>query len=162
MSALQDELKQRRPFRSAGHECAVSLLRTADLLRHVLGAVVGSHGLTLQQYNVLRILRGSGPEGLPTLDIADRLVERAPGVTRLLERLERKGLVRRQRCADDRRQVLCWITSPGLRLLSSLDRPMSEADDRLLQHLGQRRTVSLVRLLQGVREGLQSHNPGPR
>ena len=74
------------------------LVRTADLVRRVLDAVVEPHGITLQQYNVLRILRGAGAEGLPTLEIGERMIEQAPGVTRLLDRLEAKGLVRRQRC----------------------------------------------------------------
>ena len=94
--------------------------------------MVEGHDITLQQYNVLRILRGAGDEGLPTLDIAERMIEHAPGVTRLIDRLEAKGLVRRQRPADDRRQVLCVATAAALALLEQLDAPMDRADREAL------------------------------
>lgn len=152
MSPLREEIKQRRPFRSRGHEGVVSLLLTADRLRRDLAQVVEPHGLTLQQYNVLRILRGAGSQGLPTLDIADRMIEQTPGITRLLDRLERKSLVRRQRCPEDRRRVWVAITPGGLRLLATLDAPMSRADDALLERLGARRAVTLIRLLEAARK----------
>ena len=151
MSHLREEIKQRRPFRSPGHEGVVGLLLTADRMRRDLARVVEPHGLTLQQYNVLRILRGAGAKGLPTLDIAERMIEQAPGITRLLDRLEKKELVRRERCARDRRQVLVVITPSGLRLLHDLDAPMAKADDALLDRLGSRRAVTLIRLLEALR-----------
>ena len=95
MSAIQKEIKQGRPFDSKAAEGVVALLRTTDLLRRVLSGVVETRGLTLQQYNVLRILRGAGSEGLPTLEIGQRMIEKSPGVTRLLDRLEAKRVVRR-------------------------------------------------------------------
>src|SRR5215470_13333116 len=104
---VQDEIRQRKPFSSRAEEGVVALVRTADLLRRALTGVVEPEGITLQQYNVLRILRGADQDGLPTLDIAGRLVEHAPGVTRLLDRLQAKGLVRRQRSAEDRREIRC-------------------------------------------------------
>jgi MarR family transcriptional regulator, organic hydroperoxide resistance regulator len=160
MSPLRDEIKQRRPFRSRGHEGVLSLLRTADHLRRRLAQVVEPHGLTLQQYNVLRILRGAGPRGLPTLDIADRMIEQAPGVTRLLDRLEKKALVKRERCPQDRRQVLVAITPGGLRLLTGLDGPVAKADDCLLDALGARRAASLIRLLDAIRNPKPSRAAG--
>jgi len=129
----------------------VSLLLTADRLRRELARVVEPRGLTLQQYNVLRILRGAGPRGLPTLDIAERMIEQTPGITRLLDRLEKKALIQRERCPNDRRQVLVAITASGRRLLSTLDGPMSKADDALLERLGSRRAVTLIRLLETLR-----------
>lgn len=159
MSPLRDEIKQRRPFRSRGHEGVVSLLRTADQLKRDLACVVEPHGLTLQQFNVLRILRGAGARGLPTLDIAERMIEQAPGITRLLDRLEKKALVRRERCPKDRRQVLVAITPGGLRLLAGLDGPVAEADDALLARLGSRRTVTLIRLLDDVRNEPPQRRP---
>jgi DNA-binding MarR family transcriptional regulator len=149
---LLEEIRQRRPFRSPGHEGVVSLLLTADRLRRELARVVEPHGLTLQQYNVLRILRGAEGKGLPTLDIAERMIEQAPGITRLLDRLEKKGLVKRERCPQDRRQVTVLITAPGLRLLAGLDEAMSKADDALLERLGARRAVTLIRLLEALRK----------
>ena len=111
---LQRELRQTRPFESAAQEAALGMVRTADLLRRHLSAVVEPLGITVQQFNVLRILRGAGAEALPTLEIAQRMVEQTPGVTRLMDRLEAKQLITRQRCPDDRRQVLCRITPAGL------------------------------------------------
>jgi DNA-binding MarR family transcriptional regulator len=161
MTSLREEIKQRRPFRSRGHEGVVSLLRTADHLRRGLARVVEPHGLTLQQYNVLRILRGAGPRGLPTLDIGERMIEQAPGVTRLLDRLEKKALVKRERCPRDRRQVLVAITPAGLRLLSGLDGPVAKADDALLEALGPRRAQTLIHLLNTIRNPKHKRPPGP-
>src|SRR5207244_13083574 len=81
---IVQELKQTKPFPSKAQEVAVSLLRTADVLRRLVGAVVEQKGITVQQYNVLRILRGAGEQGLPTLDIAERMIETTPGITRLI------------------------------------------------------------------------------
>src|SRR5437867_4356503 len=98
-SAIERELKQTRPFPSRRQEAAVALLRTADRLRHLLTRWLEPAGITAQQYNVLRILRGALPGPLPTLEIAERMIERTPGITRLLDRLEAKRLVGRERCA---------------------------------------------------------------
>ncbi len=150
-SAVQHEIRQTKPFGSKGQEGAVGLLRTADLLRRSLAKVVAPHGLTLQQYNVLRILRGAGASGLPTLDIAERMIEQAPGITRLLDRLEAKKLVRRRRCPSDRRQVLCWIDPAGLELLGRLQEPVQLADAALLGRLPRRKLELLIELLDDVR-----------
>jgi MarR family transcriptional regulator, organic hydroperoxide resistance regulator len=150
-SALQREIRQRRPFQSPGHEAVLGLLRTADLVRRQATALVEPHGITLQQFNVLRILRGAGDEGLPTLEVAVRMVEQTPGVTRLLDRLEAKELVRRQRCPHDRRQHLCWISAKGLALLEKLDVATERAHDEALRGLRQKDRVSLIRLLDAIR-----------
>jgi len=150
-SQLQREIKQRRPFRNAAQEAVVGLLRTADVARQRLTEALTPSGLTLQQYNVLRILRGAGDQGLPTLDIAERMIERAPGITRLLDRLEVKGLVRRVRCPEDRRQVLCWPTREALSLLQSLDELTDRADRDIVAALTRRDLEDLVRLLDQVR-----------
>lgn len=152
-SAIQDEIKQRKPFASPTAEAVVALARTSDLARRQLTAVVGARGVTLQQYNVLRILRGAGGEGLPTLEIAGRMIEQAPGVTRLLDRLEAKKLVRRERCEQDRRQVLCWVTPAGLEVLAPLDGPVLEAGQRFMAPLGARDLATFVRLLDRLRAG---------
>lgn len=151
-SQIQREIRQRRPFRSRRQEGLIALLHTADVLRRRLAPIVEPHGITLQQYNVLRILRGAGPQGLPTLEIAGRMIEHAPGITRLLDRLERKKLVRRTRCAMDRRQVLCTIRPEGLALLTRLDGPMAEADGSWAAPLRSREVVELIRILDAVRE----------
>ena len=150
-SALQREIRQRKPFRSSTQEAVVGLLRTTDRVRRTLAGVVEPRGLTLQQYNVLRILRGARPRGLPTLEIAARMVEHAPGITRLLDRLEAKTLVRRQRRDDDRRQVMCRITPAGLRLLAGLDAGLQRADQSTLGMLSRRDLRRLIALLDRIR-----------
>ena len=126
-------------------------MRTADLLRRQMAALVEPFGITVQQFNVLRILRGGGPDGLPTLEVGARMVEETPGITRLLDRLEAKGLVRRQRCAKDRRQHLCWISEQGLGLLASLDEPVVKSSKEALKGLTRGEQLALVRLLEQVR-----------
>lgn len=151
MRSVKDEIQQTRPFASTADEGIVTLLRTADAVRRALAEVVAPHGITLQQYNVLRILRGAGPEGLPTLDVADRMIETTPGITRLLGRLERKGMVRRRRCPEDHRRVLCFATPEALRTLGALDHPVTETSRRILGPLGPKRTRGLIRLLNDSR-----------
>ncbi len=153
-SRLQRELHQRKPFRSLAHEATVGLARTADLSRRRFEAMLDPHGITASQYNVLRILRGAGQAGLPTLDVADRLVERAPGITRLLDRLEAKGLVRRERCGEDRRKVLCWATPRALRLLEALDAPVDATEAEVMAPLPDADRRELIRLLDRIRAGL--------
>jgi DNA-binding MarR family transcriptional regulator len=152
-SNLQHELRQNRPFRSHAAEASIAILRTADVVRGRLAAIVEPSGVTLQQYNVLRILRGSSPDPLPTLEIGDRLIERVPGVTRLLDRLEEKHLVRRERCTEDRRRVHCWITDEGLALLAALDEPVDRADREAVSALTDGQLQLLVESLDRVRNG---------
>jgi len=151
MSRLQQELKQRKPFQSIAQEALLGLMRTTDLVRRQASAFVEPHGITLQQYNVLRILRGAGTDGVPTLDVAERMVEQTPGITRLLDRLEAKGFVKRQRCPKDRRQHLCWITPKSAALLETLDRPMVQFGEQLMKGLKQEERVTLIRLLDALR-----------
>jgi DNA-binding MarR family transcriptional regulator len=150
-SRLQQELRQTRPFRSRTHEAFLSLLRTADVARSRFSHLFESEGVTFQQYNVLRILRGAGPAGLPTLEIGARMIERTPGVTRIMDRLERKGLVVRERHAEDRRQVWCRITAEGHALLRRLDAPVAAADEAIFQGMGEAELEALVRLLDRLR-----------
>jgi DNA-binding MarR family transcriptional regulator len=154
-SQVQREIKQRRPFRSAAQEATISLLRTADLVRQTITAHLAPSGLTPQQYNVLRILRGAGEEGLPTLEIAERMIERAPGITRLLDRLEAKGLVRRVRCSEDRRQMLCWPTPSALKLLKELDETTDRLDRQAVGALTGADLERLIGLLDRIRAGKQ-------
>lgn len=138
----------------------MALLRTADIVRRSVSSVVAPAGVTLQQYNVLRILRGAPPGGLPTLEIGARLVERTPGTTRLLDRLVEKGFVDRS-VGGDRRKVLCTITPRGLALLAALDDDVLHADE-LLETGGMSGTglAHLIALLDGVRSALAG--PGYR
>jgi DNA-binding MarR family transcriptional regulator len=150
------ELKQNTPFTTSTAEAAVSLMRTADLVRRSVSAVVEPHGITVQQYNVLRILRGAGSEGLPTLEIAERMIEQTPGITRLIDRLETKELVLRERCPTDRRQVFCRITRQGLALLRALEAPLRRAEEEALSALTPTQLRQLVTLLDRTRNGLHA------
>ena len=142
-------------YRSMRQEALVGLWRTSDVARRFVGRLFEPYGLAMQQYNVLRILRGARPEALPTMEIADRMIEKAPGITRLLDRLEEKGLVSRERCPDDRRQVLCCITEEGLGVLEELDEPVAEADEAALEMLDDDEVRQLIELLARIREGLR-------
>jgi MarR family transcriptional regulator, organic hydroperoxide resistance regulator len=157
--ALQDEIKQTRPFRSSAEEVIVSVLRTAAVVQRNLAQVVEAHGITIQQYNVLRILRGAGDAGLPTLAIRDRMVEEAAGITRLLDKLETAGHVVRERSTPDRRQVLCHITPSGEGLITALDGPMDVANQRAGANLDEEERVQLVELLGAVRAALIAQRP---
>jgi len=154
-SAVQQELRQRRPFHSLAHEAVVALMRTADLVRRQIADLVEPHGITPQQFNVLRILRGAGADGMPTLEVAARMIEQTPGVTRLLDRLEAKELVRRQRCPKDRRQHLCWIAPKGLAVLQKLDAATVRAHEETMKGLRARDRVTFVRLLDAIRAAHQ-------
>jgi DNA-binding MarR family transcriptional regulator len=154
-SRIQLEIKQTRPFASQTQEVAIALMRTADLIRRAVAAVVEPHGITPQQYNVLRILRGAGERGLPTLEIAERMIEQTPGITRLVDRLETKKFVVRERCKTDRRQVFCLITKDGLALLKKLDGPVAKADS-ILAGLSKRELTQLVELLDRARDGIMT------
>ena len=156
VSRLQSELKQNRPFAAPTQEAAVALMRTADLMRRSLAAVVEPLDLTIQQYNVLRILRGASERGLPTLEIAERMIEQAPGITRLIDRLEAKSLVVRERCETDRRQVFCRITREGLALLERLDAPVEEAEKDALRDLSDPQLARLLALLDRARVGFHT------
>lgn len=149
---LQSEIQQTKPFRSQSQEAVLGLFRTTDILRRTLSQVLEGHGVTQQQYNVLRILRGVGDKGLPTLAIAERMVEHAPGITRLIDRLEKKGWVERQRSTGDRRRVVCRITGGGLSLLESLDGPINDLDDSWLAMLSEEEQGQLIHLLDRIRD----------
>ncbi len=145
-------------FRTVEQEAFVNLQRTADALLMGVEKTLKPSGLSPTQYNVLRILRGAGPEGLACGEVASRMFTRDPDMTRLLDRLETRGLVTRAREEDDRRVVTTRITPAGLRLLKALDQPILDTHLRQLSHVGPRRLRTLVGLLERIRE----KTPGSR
>jgi MarR family transcriptional regulator, organic hydroperoxide resistance regulator len=149
---LREELKQVRPFRSQQHEAALALLRTADMVRRTIGRAVEPQGLSFEQFNVLRILRGAGADGLATLEVAERLVEATPAITRLLDKLESKGLVERERSSEDRRRIVCRVTKAGLKLLAENDDAVEAAHKEAFTGLNREQVRSLVELLGTMRE----------
>jgi DNA-binding MarR family transcriptional regulator len=149
---LRDEIQQHKPFDSLEQEAVLNVLRTADVLMQKIAAVLKPFQLSHSQYNVLRILRGAGSDGLACREISERMITRDPDITRLLDRLETRGLVARTRDERDRRIVMARITPEGLRLLEALDRPVAEVDRQPLQHLGAQRLRTFIKLLEAARE----------
>ena len=144
---LQQELKKRSPFEVAEQEAMLNLLRTADRLQLEFVRLFRAHGLSPASYNVLRILRGEGGEGLPSLEIAGRMITSVPDITRLVDRLEAAGLVCRDRSGRDRRVVRVRVTDCGIDLLSRLDDPVVALHRRLLGHLDSHELDTLNALL---------------
>jgi DNA-binding MarR family transcriptional regulator len=149
---LREEIQQKQPFRSLEQEAYLSVRRTAALLGDHFDQVLAPFGVTSSQYNVLRILRGAEPNGLCRNDVRDRMLTRMPDMTRLLDRMEKAGLVQRTRSKDDRRQVTTRITDEGIRILDQLDNPVAEEHSRRLGHLTEAQLKDLIELLGQVRE----------
>ncbi|MEO8657147.1 MAG: MarR family transcriptional regulator [Bryobacteraceae bacterium] len=152
MSRIQAEIKQTKPFPVAEEEAAVALQRTADLMAQQITAVLKPHGISPAQYNVLRILRGAGKDGLPCGEVGNRMVTRDPDMTRLLDRMETRGLVARIREQKDRRVITARITPEGEAMVGQLDRPIAELSVRQFSALTKAQLKTLVDLLDRLRE----------
>lgn len=149
---LRDEIKQTKAFRSVREEAHLSLVRTAAVLSHGFAECLKAFGITGTQYNVLRILRGAGRDGLCRNEVRDRLVAQVPDVTRLLDRMEEAGHVARERDADDRRLVTTRITRNGLDLLDALEQPVTVMHQRQLGHMTEDQLRTMIHLLAVARE----------
>ena len=143
--ALAQRLKQSR-FSSPQQEALLSILVTASVLNERMEGLCESHGITLPQYNVLRILRGAHPAGHPRCEIASRMIDRAPDVTRLVDRLQARRLVKRTRGGEDQRQALASITAKGLRLLTNMQPKVDALFQTLFQKLSDNDCRELSRL----------------
>ena len=143
--------KSSSPPISLENRIFVALLRTADTLSQEAEQLLKAAGLTGAQYNVLRILRGAEPEGLPCRGIGDRMISHDPDMTRLLDRMEKRGLITRERQTDDRRVVKTRITPQGLSLLKTLDQPIHDLHKRQFRHISTARLKTLFDLLEEVR-----------
>jgi DNA-binding MarR family transcriptional regulator len=150
---IQAELKQTKPFGSLEEEAYLNVMRTSNMLNQGIADLLRGHDLTQAQYNVLRILRGAGESGLNASEIAGRMISRDPDVTRLVDRLEKRGLVDRWRCSEDRRVVWTRISPTGLDLINPIDAPLNELHRRLLSHLSQQKLQTLIELLEEARDG---------
>jgi len=148
--SLQQDLKQKKPFRSLQQEAYLSVVRTSTALTDAMEDLVKGQGISATQYNVLRILRGS-PEGLTCGEIASRMITRDPDITRLLDRLEKRGLISRWREARDRRVVMAKITADGLKVLARLDESVEETHRKQLGHMGKEKLRALAALLNDAR-----------
>ena len=141
--------QQRRRSGNTEESAFLDLLRTTDMLSRRLIPVLKAEDLSMTQYNVLRILRGA-PDGLPCGEVANRMITRDPDITRLLDRLEKRGMITRTRESKDRRLVMAQITPQGLKLLGRLDEPVQEAHRKHLGHLGRERLRTLTELLRAT------------
>jgi DNA-binding MarR family transcriptional regulator len=151
--SLREDLKQRKPFPSLEEEAHLNVVRTSATLQNALEDLLKPHGISGTQYNVLRILRGAEPVGLCRNELRDRMVNRMPDVTRLLDRMEEAGLVVRTRDREDRRLVLTQITKQGRRLVDELDAPMNSFHKDRLKHLSKAQLRTLSDLLTLTRAG---------
>jgi DNA-binding MarR family transcriptional regulator len=141
---------KRSPRQAANSELHIAIVKAATRLMDEFSAIVKPVDLSLSQYNVLRILRGAGPEGATCGQVVERLIQRDPDVTRLLDRLERRGLIERNRDSNDRRIVRTCITEAGLELLASLDDAVNLMHARHLGHLSDQQLGDLRRLIEEV------------
>jgi DNA-binding MarR family transcriptional regulator len=151
-SAVQSEIRQTKPFRSTAQEATIALLRTASVVSRSLARVVEPLGLSLAQYNALRIIRGASASGIATLSIRERMIEEGTTITRLLDKLEDAGLIRRERSYPDRRQVLCFVSEAGRKLLETLDPQVDSADEAVVASLSEAQLDRFIELLDTVRE----------
>ena len=151
--SLQQDLRQSKPFSSVQHEAYLSVVRTSSTLMDRVEDLLKPYGITATQYNVLRILRGAGQGGLCRNELRDRMLTRMPDMTRLLDRMEDAGLVKRSREQDDRRMVLTQITPRGRELLGELERPLTQLHREQLSQLSDEQLRTLIELLTLVREG---------
>lgn len=150
MGKLREEIKQSGGFSSTAEEALLNLQRTADHLQIAYTRLFRDHGITSQQYNVLRILRGAG-EPLPILEIGDRMVTVVPAITGLIDRLEKRGLVKRTRTEADRRVVTVSILNKGLNLLAGLDEPTRALSRQLLDHMDDEELRAAIEMLERMR-----------
>jgi len=158
--SVQAEIRQRVPFRSRAEEAAVTLMRTSSVVARAMSRVIEPEGVSVAQYNVLRILRGAGKAGMPTLSIRDRMIDAGASITRLLDKLEEAGYVRRERCRPDRRQVIAYLTDAGGALLDRLDPHVHAANQRVMGVLGDADLSALLSLLDQIRCGLRGDAEG--
>lgn len=154
MNPFQKLLGKRQPFSDPTEEAALILLRTADRLEYRCGQLFRQHGLTNSQYNVLRILRGEG-EPLPSLEIGRRMLQPVPAMTGLIDRLQKLGLVDRQRIPMDRRQILVGLTEQGSRLVANIDEPLKALMSEMFGNLSPEDLQQLTQLLEKTRQQIE-------
>ena len=138
----------------------IAFMSIADIFGNDAEQVVKTGGLTAAQYNVLRILRGAGPQGLACQEIGKRMISRDPDITRLLDRMEKRGLITRERQSDDRRVVKTFVTASALQILKTLDQPVRELHKKQFQHLSPKKLSALASMLDDLRKQLQATGVG--
>ena len=152
-AALKDELKKRDAFDSVQQEATLAILRTSDLLENRIARLLREHGLTQSQYNALRILRGEG-KPMPCLEVANRMIQVAPAITRVVEQLLRMELISKTQGEEDRRVFYIQITAKAKRLLKKIDQPTLDLHAALLKDVSASESKTLIRLLGKLRGGV--------
>lgn len=159
MASLKQEIGQYQPFSSVEEEALLNLMRTSDSLQRAFHRKTRHWGITSTQYNVLRILRGAQPDGLPCAAIGARMITADPDITRLLRRLKGLKLIRQRRDRQDRRVVWTQISEAGLELLRAMDPMIQQAPRELLGHISSPELLELIRLLELARRGNGDEQP---
>ena len=153
--ALRDELKKRGPFESIEQEATLAILRTSDLLENRLARLFREHGLTSSQYNVLRILRGEG-KPMPCLEVAQRMIQVAPAITRVVDQLLKLDLIRKTQSVEDRRVFNIELKPAATRLLKRIDQPLLDLHEELLRGVSKSDQRTLIQILESLRGGITS------
>ncbi len=152
-ASLRQQLKKKGPFDSVEQEAMLSILRTSDLLENRLARLLREYELTPSQYNAMRIMRGEG-EPMPCLEVADRMIQVAPAITRVVDQLVQRGLINKQQSSEDRRVFLIELTTAGARLLKKLDEPIKSLHQLLLGHVSKSDLKTLNGILETARQGM--------
>ena len=153
---LQAELKQTRPFARIEEEAVLNVMRTAEVIERVLSDFLKGYDLSPVQYNVLRILRGAEPVGATCSQIGERLLTRDPDITRLLDRMESRGWIVRERSREDRRAVITRISETGMQLVNRIDQPIEAMNRSKTARLGHGDLAALIGTLEKMREAFES------
>jgi DNA-binding MarR family transcriptional regulator len=153
-TSLRQQLKKKDPFGSLEQEAMLSVLRTSDLLENRLARLLREHRLTPSQYNAMRIMRGEG-DPMPCLEVANRMIQVAPAITRVVDQLVDRGLIEKQQSEKDRRVFLVGLTSAGQRLLKKIDTPILNLHQSLLGHVSKSDLKTLNRILETARSGIE-------
>ena len=151
--SLRQQLKKKGPFDSLQQEAMLSILRTSDLLENRLARLLREYDLTPSQYNAMRIMRGEG-QPIPCLEVAVRMIQVAPAITRVVDQLVGRGLINKQQSRKDRRVFLVELNASGTRLLKKLDQPIQSLHQSLLGHVPKSNLKMLNRILEAAREGI--------
>jgi DNA-binding MarR family transcriptional regulator len=144
-SVIQRKLQKKKPFSSDNQEAIMGILLAAEKLRQQMDAAMSNWDITLQQYNVLRILRGTNEAGLPIMKIADRMIEKTPGITRMIDRMVKQKKVKRERSIEDRRKILVTITPIGLQLLQDMQGAIDQYDEDCFSQFTEAECKQLIR-----------------
>ncbi len=152
---IKEEIRQTKPIRTSGEELILSLVKTVDLLKTGFDSVLKEHDLTQSQFNILRICRGAEGEGRTCSEISERMLTKVPDVTRLLDRMIKKSLVKRERCTSDRRIVWIFITDVGLSLINTVSPIVEQYTDSITEHIPDTDIAQSIQIVNTLRKNIK-------